>query len=277
MTARARLVGILFVTTVLIAGCLGGGSTTPTQSPVDTIADGAVPDAGRLQNETLAAMKNVSAYTAEQSATIVQRASSPNRTTKLEVEYAVNRTTRSLVAHRTTTQVGRQVLTDRYVVNQTLYQRSSQFVDVYGSAWIRQDISENFDAQWQLFDQLWRYKFVLGNASLSSVERGIVDGTQVYVVTADVDTAEFNTAIRDKLDMPPDYAGVSGNTTLSATFWIDTETYRPIQVQRTVSGNETVEGESVEFEREIQTRLTYEPVAVTLPAGASEGRRIETE
>lgn len=222
-------------------------------------------------------MHDVESYSARQNGTLRQMTADGNQTETVEVEYAVNRSDRVVESRRTTTQGGQDVRVDRYVVEETLYQRSDQFVDQYGSEWIEQDI-ESFDRQWHLYDQLWRYQFILGNATLSTVEEERVDGAETYVVTADVDTEEFNTAIRDALGLPPGYeVGIGENVSLSATFWIDRTTNRPIKVQRTLSGTQTIQDETIDIERTITTQISYEPVTVSLPSGAEGARHVSSD
>ncbi|WP_135661567.1 hypothetical protein [Halorhabdus rudnickae] len=262
MTTRVHLA--LLLATVLLAGCVGGGTTTPTAT--ETVDDDP-PGANELRADTLAAMGNVSAYTADQNATIVQHLEDGDLTTTVDVAYALNRTSRSLVSHRTQARSGQQVAIDRYVLDQTLYQRSEQFQAEYGSEWIERDVTESFARHWALYDQLRLHEFFLDNASLSGVETTTLDGDAIYVLDAEVDRAELNRGLRDALDLPP---GVEANTTLRATFWIDSETYRPVRIQRSAAGTQTIDGQSVDVDREIATRLSYGNVSVSLPESAED-------
>lgn len=261
---------------LLLAGCLGGGSPTATDTGNRTAAaDGTVPSADTVRSQTLQAMSEVDAYVAVQHVTTVRNGDGQNRTT-VQVEYTVNRTTHALNATRRTTR-GRTRVVDRYVVNETLYQRSDAFLEQYDSEWIRRDVSDGFDRQWKLFDQLWRYRFMLDSASLSPVETTTLGGEDVYVLRASVDTVEMNAALREALDLPPQTGQtVDPNMNLTATFWIDTETYRPLRVERTLSGTQTVEGETVPFERDINSTFAYRNVSVSLPSGADGAQSVGT-
>ncbi|WP_136687916.1 hypothetical protein [Halorhabdus amylolytica] len=273
MTTRTHLAGALLLATVLLAGCVGSGSTTPTATPSETV-EGEVPGANALRADTLSAMENVSAYTADQNATIVQHLADGDLTSTIDVEYALNRTSRSLVSHRTVTRSGQRVTVERYVLDQTLYQRSDRFRAEYGSEWIERDVSESFARHWTLYDQLRLHQLFLDNASLSDLETVTLDGSEAYVLHAAFDTAELNSALRDTLDFPP---GVEANATLRATFWIDPETTRPIKIRRTAELTRTIEGQSVDVDREITTRLTYENVSVSLPEGAADASIVGEE
>ncbi|WP_181687222.1 hypothetical protein [Halorhabdus salina] len=255
--ALVALAGML-----VLAGCTGGGTTT---APSPDQADD-VPTATQLQQEAIGAMAEVEAYQAHQNATIRQQANNLNRTTTLDIDYRVDRSVRSLASHRTAVQGGREDVVDRYIVDQMLYQRSDRYTSVYGSEWVKNDLSDNFTRQWHLSDQLWRYKFMLGNASLSDVTTETINGSETYVVTADVDMEEFNQALNEQLDLPSNASQTSGgNTIIEATFWIDAETDRPIKVQRSVTGTQTVQGQTIEFEREIETMMQYDAVSISLP------------
>ncbi|MFB6202071.1 MAG: hypothetical protein ABEI98_08675 [Halorhabdus sp.] len=273
MIARVRLAGVLLAALLLLSGCLTGGPTTPTATPTASGTDGGVPDAGELRNETLTAMANVSAYTAVQHVT--ERNRTDNQT--VQVVYALNRSTHRLAAHRRTTSAETTTTVDRYVIDKTLYQRRASFQQTYGTAWIKRDIADGFGTTWHLYDQLWRYRFMLDNASLSTVETDTINGTPVYVVETSVDTDEMNVALREALDFPPGTAtAVSDNTSVHATFWIDQNTRLPVVVERHVTGPVARQEGRVPFERTITTRLTYETVSVRLPANASDATLVES-
>jgi len=267
-------VAAVLAAALLSSGCLGVGTTpAPEESPTDSEGSAV----GDLRAETLAAMANVSAYSAEQNVTIVRENGTEQRDT-VDVEYAINRTSRSLAAHRLRTGAGTNGSVDRYVLEETLYQRDERFVAEHGSEWIRQDISTGFARQWHLYDQLWRYQFLVDNATLTRAGTETVDGTETRVLEADVDTAELDRALREALDLPPGRTtGTDVNASVQATFWVDRETDRPIKVRRTVEQSDTAGAQSGPEERVITTHLTYENVSVSLPENASDATVVSAE
>ncbi|CCQ32495.1 membrane lipoprotein [Halorhabdus tiamatea SARL4B] len=281
---------------VVLAGCSGettettietDGSDTPTETetqtpdkttskPAETTSDSgetSTPvqiDTATLQADTIEAMSDVVSYRMAQNVTTVQMTNNQEVTTNIEIEYAANRDAKALESHRTVTQLGTETVIDTYLSDERLYQRSDQYVQRYGSEWVTENVSENFTQQFNLRDQLWRYEFTLDSASLSSVEATTVDGTETYRVAADVNTTKLNDAIRSSLNLSANASqAVSAGTNVTSTFWIDTETKRPLRVDRTVIGTQTIQGQPVDFERTITTELSYEEVTVTLPDGAN--------
>lgn len=248
------------------------GETTTRSSDTTTDPGTSTPaqiDAATLQADTIEAMSDVVSYRMTQNVTTVQTTNNQEVTTNIDIEYAADRDAKALESHRTVTQLGTETVVDTYLIDQRLYQRSDQLVQQYGSEWVMENISENFTQQFNLRDQLWRYEFTLESASLSSVETTTVNGTETYRVAADVNTTELNDAIRSSLNLSANASqAVSAGTNVTSTFWIDTETDRPVRVDRTVIGTQTIQGQSVDFERTITTDLSYENVTVTLPDGA---------
>lgn len=276
---------IAFAAMLVLAGCTGGGTTTSATTTTagstttadtgpggetTTVTSGpatteAVPSADQLQQQTIAAMAAVSEYHATQNGSLHQQSNNLNRTATIAISYAADRAERRLVSHRTTTRASRQTVIDTYLVNRTVYRHSDQFTTRYGSKWIKRNIAENFTSQFHLSDQLWWYRFILGNATLSDVSRATVDGSDAYVVTADVNMNEFSQAVNERLSTA---SGRTPNMSIEATFWIDAETHRPLKVKRTVEQTQTVRGQTIEITKEFETTLRYESVSVTLPDGA---------
>ncbi|WEL21053.1 hypothetical protein [Halorhabdus sp. BNX81] len=276
---RKWLVLLALAGLVVLAGC--SGETTDTDTPIETSeptesttepVETTTPvqiDTATLQADTIEAMSDVVSYRMAQNVTTVQTTNNQEVTTNIEIEYAANRDAKALESHRTVTQLGTETVIDTYLSDERLYQRSDQYVQRYGSEWVTENVSENFTQQFNLRDQLWRYEFTLDSASLSSVEATTVDGTETYRVAADVNTTKLNDAIRSSLNLSANASqAVSAGTNVTSTFWIDTETKRPLRVDRTVIGTQTIQGQPVDFERTITTELSYEEVTVTLPDGA---------
>ncbi|QGN06930.1 hypothetical protein Hrd1104_06235 [Halorhabdus sp. CBA1104] len=270
---KSRWVGLAVAVLVVLSGCAGNSATT--EGPPVTAENGTVPAAGDVQTAALSAMSSVDGYTANQTTTIVRQTDGANQTTTVSVSYAVNRSEQALVSNRSTTGPDGTATETRYLVDETLYQHSETFTAEYGTAWISRDLSDNPTRYWELSDQLWRYQFTMGNATLSNVSTATVDGRETYVVTASVDTDELNTALRESLDLPPGVALTSeGNVSLEATFWIDTDTYRPVQVERTLTETRTNDGETVRVTRDVKTSLAYGTVSVSLPDAAENAQAI---
>ncbi|WP_181687223.1 hypothetical protein [Halorhabdus salina] len=271
---KSRWVGIALVVLLVLAGCSGNSATT--EGAPDIAENGTVPAAADLQTATLSAMSGVDAYTANQTTTIVRETDEGNRTTTVSVRYAVNRSERTLISNRSTTSTDGTVNVTRYLIDETLYQHGEQFTEEYGSTWISRDLSENPTRYSQLSDQLWRHQFTLGNATLSNVTTATVDGIETYVVTADVDTEALNNALRESLDIPRGTSLASErNVSLTATFWIDTDTYLPVQVERTLVETETDDGTTVRVTRDVKTNLSYGNVSVSLPKAAEDAQSID--
>lgn len=261
---------------------------TPTETSAETPAGDQpttaaevpdeVPTAATLRAQTLAAMGDVTAYTADINATINQSANNLERTSHVQIAYAVDRTTRQLEEHRNISQAGIQYGVDTYIVNETIYQYSERFTRRYGSSWVKNNISANFSRTWQTNDQLWRYRFFLANASLSSVNATAIDGQGAYAVTAHVNETELGQAYADFLDVPTNESSrFDSMRNLTVTFWIDAESNRPIRVERSYTRTTTVRGQTITITGQYRTSLAYGSVSISLPDGASKAVSLDDQ
>lgn len=288
MTSHRRgLLVCLAAALVLTAGCGGDGAqpttdgptetatptelTTPTRTPepTETAAAGyrrVSVEATAVKRDAMAAMRAVDTYRVwfENGRTITTNR--VTRTVDITSEGAFNRTARTLRVNQSVRGPAGTVDVRRYVTNRTLYERSPAFVRPYDSKWVKTDLAANFSSRWELLDTLTRQRTLLNRSTVRVLGGTTVNGTDAYVLRADVNETAYTDLIRARID-PRSAVNVTNAT---FTYWVDAETGRPLRVVGTVNSTAVVNGQEVGIHEAFRLRFTAydEPVDVTLPPAA---------
>ncbi|WP_254537218.1 DUF7537 family lipoprotein [Halomarina litorea] len=268
-----RLLPALVALLVLTAGCSGllpGGSDGPPTNGTAT-GTGTPTDGSELRADTLAAMDAVETYRVE--ANVSTRYSGTlDQTVSGTSEGRFDRTARVAYLNQTQSALGQSYVVETYYVNDTVYQRSESYVLQYDSEWIRLPAAENASEQWSRFDTLTRQRALLNASNVTLDGTRTVNGTEVYVLRAQVDRSRL-----DELGFTagPIEQGGLNVTSLNATFYVSTETNRPVRSVTNLTGRTTVQAGDNRRTVRIQQRIDLDfggygtPVTVTLPEEAA--------
>lgn len=298
-----RLIILLAVGMVVLAGCGANGTQTPTtsespaptatssvsttvpstettdqQSPtatsVSTVTETQTPSyrdvsvaASTVKRDAMAAMGQVTTYRVqfENERTITTNRIS--QTISIDSTGAFDRSVQTLHVNQTVSGPAGTVSIQTYVDNRTLYEQSEEYVRQYDSQWIKIDISQNFSSKWELLDTLTRQRTILNQSDVEVLGATDLDGTETYVLQVDINETAYTELIKARIDSTSEITV----TDATFTYWINTETSRLVQSAGSINSTAVVNGESLNIHEEITFRFQDygEPVEITLPSAAS--------
>lgn len=255
---------------VVLAGCAGtggDGTASPTPSESETPDNGAnIEPVDATSEEVIVqaveAMDGVDSY--QLSGTLNQTVRSENgeRNLRAEVNTSVDRATQRLRSSQTIDAGIQTITTTTYIVNGSVYQRSSQFVNQYDSEWIQIETAGGIQDQFNRNDELTAHRVMLENASVDLVGAQEIDGDQAYRLELDVDEDALSNF----------YGFGNASVTLqevNATVWIDTDSNRLVRSEGTIRQQITVQGQQVTSVIRYDERFAYTGATITLPDAAS--------
>lgn len=294
---------------VVLAGCAGGtsdGTATPTndttttpvtQTPVNGV-DGtvALPEnasidgytAGetldseltpaeelsvngtQVQADTVAALAAVDTYSLRGESALTTRTRVVNQTQDISRVTRVDRGQSALASNQTVSFRGDSVTQGTYIANETLYQRSEQFVQQYNSEWIKQDISENFSDIFTNTDRLAFHERLLDNGTVTLQGTQAVDGTDTYRLRAETNSTTFADAfgISDTSD---------ADVAMVVSFWVDTDSSTVVRAEGELEVVTTFRGQKTVVSESFVEQFDYGSVDVRLPEEAATAVEIGNE
>jgi len=247
--------------------------TETTTEATTTSDEGSDPDvdADALKREALAAMVAVDTYRVNGTLNQTIRNNRLTRRINASLEGAFERPSRRLRINQTVTALGRQVRTAVYLVDGTLYQYNPQFRQQFDSAWLRFDLSGNESAAWNASDTLRRQHAILNNSTVSLAGTATVAGRETRVLAAnatDAGVGLFGPAggTRAGTDATSDL----NVTRLTATYYIDPETGRPVRAVVRLNASVALRGSTTRIAQTATLRFGGygSSPAVDLPTGA---------
>lgn len=292
MTGRRWAVLLAVVTTLALAGCTGGGSTAPTDSPTATTpapvatatpaatstatpSGAATPTAtpggavtatptaeagaSQIRAAALATARTVSAYEATVDGTFLVSSNNVEQTITIDNSLAVDRDATAYERHLTQSARGRTTTIQGYLLDGTNYVESPRNVRRYDAAWIEANVSSNATALLDRYDVLGTYRQALGNASVSVAGATTGDGTTLRILHAEPDVSTldriFHTGNRTTV------------TDASLTYWIDREgAIRRVNatIEQTTETQFTTTNRTVD----VSLSFTYGTARIDLPDAA---------
>jgi hypothetical protein len=270
-----RALPVLVALLVLSAGCSGllpgGSNETPAGDPGQNGSNGTT-DGSAIKAETLAAIGEVETYRVRANVTS-QYSGRLDQTVSGTSDGQFNRTAREARISQNQSALGQSYAVETYYVNDTLYQRSDSYTLQFDSEWIRYPAASSASEQWSRFDTLARQRAILNASNVTLDGTETVDGTEAYVLRATTNSSRF-----EELGFGAGRPGQRGLnvTELNATFYVSTETYRPIRSVTNLVGQTTVQAQGNQRALRIRQRIALEfgsygeSVTVTLPEGADD-------
>lgn len=206
------------------------------------------------------ALGGVESYRMEENTTTVAQQNNQELTIQIDRTIRVDRQGQQLALEFTSEAQGRTNTNEQILQNGTLYQSSAGIAQQYGTEWLRTNVSDVFDQQFQQLDQASQIAQLFGNASATLEGQTEFDGQQAYALTATVN----NTAVTDIRPTVIDTERVE------LGLWISAETLRPLQIVENSTFTEA--SPQGELPQELTRAFTYsyEDVEITLPEAAED-------
>jgi outer membrane lipoprotein-sorting protein len=275
---RPALIAVVLL--VVLSGCNAFGPQQSSNS-TSTPSTPETPSAAEIQSQTVAAMNATETYHINVNQTI-----RVSRTTKRAVNftgekqmtnhtkyYVINTSANSVInrqvreAHTNITRSfpGRETTLNEYILNKTLYQRSPSYTRLYGSPWIKVNITGWKSQVWHQYNTLTRQRKVLNMSDVALNGTETVNGVKTYQLKAhpninQVEDIVFNPVRKGNIVL----------TNITATYWVNKETMRPMRTTYQLSGTLVIGGREFDIESRMDFRISRynEPVTIELPSEA---------
>ncbi len=282
---RKRLAVLAVVVLVAFAGCAGGTSDdNDDDSGVNKsealaefgsdLEDDVTPaselsvDKETVTSNALAAMESVETYEISTELTVNTTQNNVDRSRTLDSEVAVDRGQQEFAVEQVVTVGTREVTTDVYFVDGTLYQRSAALASQVGSEWIKIDVGDNQSQQFRAQDEVGLHERLLENGSVTFVGKQAVDGEDAYRLRIESDAS----SLAEYLDMTQE---PTADVNYTAAIWVSADSGDLLRSEGFIET--TVDSEATTAESTIQytETFTYTDVSVTLPDAASTAVEID--
>jgi hypothetical protein len=278
MTRHRTLLVVVAALLIVFAGCSSIGSQgSPTATPAEgTPSETATPEAEQLRGQAVDAMDEVEQYRvrANESRTVVANL---EQQLSIEQDVAIDRATGNLHVDVTQSSGQRTVNVDNYVVNDTLYQRNPGFVEQFSTEWAVVDTVENLTRLRQALDPLWRQQRILEVSEAAYNGTETVDGTRVHRLETTSAPERFEDFFVEQVAGPGSQMNESSYSISNAsfTFWVSSETYRPVKVAGRMNSSIASRGQTVSLEQSFSFEYDYgASVSIELPEEADSAVRL---
>lgn len=237
----------------------GNESTPQTETVFDSLSPVEEDVSGEeVLLESADALGAVETYLMEERTTSRTQQNNQELTIQINRTVRVDRPDQQLAIDLGTEVQGQTTSTDQVLQNDTLYQRSRQIAQQYGTEWLRTNVSETFEQQYQQLDQAARIEQLLNNASATIEGQTEIGDQQAYAVTATVNT----TAVTDVRPT------VVNTDRAELRLWISTETMRPIQIVENSTITEASLQGDLKQELDRVFEYSYVETDITVPDAA---------
>lgn len=265
---RRLLLAVVLAVMISVAGCsaLDTGGTSTATEPEGT--DGTVSgDTSERASEAIGSVQN---YHVEGSET--RTVIGPQRQTiEIDQRIDVNREDQRLHVAANQTALGQTVAVDTYLVNETVYERSPAYVQRFSTEWIEVDTEGNVTRAFRAADPLVRQARVLETASFEANGTETIDGQEVSRIEAEVDPERLEDLLAEVIGGPGSGFNESTYSLTNATytFWIATDTNRPLRVSGELESQVVTQGQEVTLRQSFDFEYDYTSVSIDLPDAAS--------
>jgi len=273
MTRSRTLFAIVAALLIASAGCSSIGSQASPADPDESPAAGtSTPDGEEIQASAVDAMDAVETYRVEvnESRTVVANL---ERQIAIEQTVTVDRESGSLHVAANQSAAGQTVALDIYLVDGTLYQRSPAYVRQFSTEWLEVDTAENLTLVRDALDPLGRHQRILEATDVTFNGTETVDGSQVYRLETTSDPDRLEDVFAEQVSGPGNQLNESTYSISNAsfTFWISTETNRPVKAEGAIDSTVSAQGRTVSLEQALSFRYDYESdSSVELPEAAKD-------
>jgi len=214
-----------------------------------------------LLNDTVATIGEVDGYEYNRTRTVRESTSSQELLTETTQQTAVDAAGQEASFTRTITSAGQTRESQVYVLNGTLYQQSPQFTDQYGSEWVKQNISGNYQSFYRQLEVLGGVADGIENSSASLEGTTELDGQTAHVVQLDLTTSFAQDSSNGQTNV-----SVSDSQLL---VWIADSSNRVLQTAGYSQFTQTANGREIQSTVENRDTFEYGAVEITLPEEAA--------
>ena len=240
----------------------------PSLDDLDSVSDDVT--AEEIFSESISQLESTEEYSYVQQSDQAQTRN--NRTSEASSRQSVMvDTTEPAVSfeQNQTSQLG-STEADGYLVEGVAYTRSERNAQQYGSEWIQQNISQEFDAFVDRYDITSQLTVFMSNSSATLEGETTYEGQRVYVLTADVDETALN-----EYYFGNGTGGSAEFTDVQMTAWISAESNQPVRIEQTADSTSEAQNTVIESTVEDTITFDYSPVDITLPPEAENAPDIE--
>ncbi len=268
MERQRLLFVVILALSVTLAGCsaLDTGETPTASDPGNTTST----VASSTSEQAIEAIRSVEDYSVEGSET--RTLIGPQRqTVEIDQRIDVNREDGRLHIAANQTALGQTVASDTYLVNETAYQRSPAFVQRFATEWIEVDTQGNVTQAFRAADPLVRQAQILETASFEANGTETIDGREVRRIEGEVDPEQLEDLLAEVIGGPGSRFNESTYSVTGATytFWIATDTNRPLRVTGDLESQVMSQGQQVTLIQSFDFEYDYASVSIDLPEAAS--------
>ncbi|MFC6720828.1 hypothetical protein [Halobacteriaceae bacterium SHR40] len=281
---RKQLALLAVVVLVLSAGCLGlggddgngndtlndsddgsgdesTGDSDPALDDLDPVSDDVT--AEEVFSESISELESTEEYSYAQQSDQSQTQGNQTVEGTSTRDVMVDTTEPAVAFEQNQTSQQGSTESEGYLLDDVAYTRSDQNEQQYGSAWIQQNISEDFDTFVNQYDITSQLTVFMSNSSATLEGETTYEGERVYVLTADVDETALN-----EYYFGNSSGGSAEFTDVQMTVWVSAESNQPVRIDQTAESTSEAQNTVVESAVEDTITLDHSAVDITLPEEA---------
>lgn len=220
-----------------------------------------------LVSETVANLESVESYEYTRSTEVFDETPQQQVQTSTTQDSAVDVSNREASFTRTTDSAQRSTEFEGYLSNGTLYQRNEQYEQQYGTAWIQQDVGEDYENIFAQIHVIGALTDTMENSSATLYGTAEVNGETAHVVQLNV--SEY---------LLGQTGGQTGSTSVEESqmlVWISDSSNELLRAASYSQLTRTASGQEVDSTIENNDTFEYVPVDVTVPEDAQNGTVID--
>jgi len=221
-----------------------------------------------LVADAIAAADGVEAYQYTRSTQVFEETARQQVLTSSTQETAVDVSNQEISFTRSVSNSQLDAEVEGYLLNGTVYQRSDQFEQQYGSAWVRQNVSENYQNAFLGYHTIQSLSQAMENSSATLHGTTEMNGETAHVVSLDV-----SQSLSGNTTAAGQQSSVNGSES-QLLVWISESSNRMLRAASYSSFSQSTANGDVQSTVENDFEFEYTSVDVTLPEGAENATEV---